>query len=100
MFKLPRRPISTAKAQKLRRGIVSGKIMLEHVERLTTFMPEALVCYWVAGKMEAYGHDLKSHSELMGFHYTVQKGLRRILTPEQIRQTVDLAFRIGGNQYL
>lgn len=78
--------ISTKRAKKLRRGIVSGRILAEQLESLSCEMPENTFGFWAALRIRAYISETESFAESEALYYTVLPTLRRLVSNEELRR--------------
>lgn len=86
-----KRPISTANAQKLRRGIITGQIYLDHIEKMALHMPPLALQGFAGRKLFNYRAGIHSPVEEAAFTETVYRGLIKIIPMEQADEIFLLA---------
>lgn len=87
--------ISTSNAQRIRRGIITGQIYLDHIKRLATYMPAETLLYWSARKLMNYRAGIHSVTEEYAFSETVYRGLSKCMSKEQVDEIFHLSFGMG-----
>lgn len=83
--------ISTRRAKCLRRGIVSGQILVKQLEEMFQDRPVDVFIYWAALKIRAYVSETESFTESEALYRTVLPVLNRLLDKENVKLVLHYA---------